>query len=91
MAHFTFYRANDYSRLGLERAYGYFDHLHDIASEGHLREVTTMTPAEAIEYLHEVIFTLEETVQEIIKHESRLNDLEVRTVDDMKEQEEVES
>lgn len=90
MANYTFYRANDYSRIGLERVYAYFDHFHDIASEGHMREVTNMAPAEAIEYLTEVIYTLEETVQEINKHEARLSDFETGTVDNTQDHEEVE-
>lgn len=70
MARITFYRADDYSRVGLERIYEYFDRLHDIASEGHLREFTNMTPAEFIEYLHEVCFTLDETIREVEAHET---------------------
>lgn len=80
MARFTFYRADDYSRLGLERAYEYFDRLHDIASEGHLREFTNMTSAELVEYLHEVCFTLDETIHEIQIHEANLSATQDREV-----------
>lgn len=70
MARFNFYRADDYSRVGLERVYEYFDRMHDIASEGHLREFTNFTPAELVEYLHEICFTLDETIREIEAHET---------------------
>lgn len=80
MAIHTLYRADDYSRIGLERVYAYFDRLHDIASEGHVREVTNMSPAELMEYLHEVIFTLEETEREIREHEARIENFAVTPV-----------
>jgi len=90
MAHITFYRADDYSRIGLERIYAYFDHLHDIASEGHVREVTAMTPAELVEYLHEVCYTLDETILEIEAHEARLTSLTDTIVNDMPTKEGIE-
>jgi hypothetical protein len=71
MARIILYRSDDYTRIGLERAYAYFDHLHDIASEGHVRELTNMTPSELIEYLNEVSYTVEETIREIREHEDR--------------------
>ncbi len=71
MARILLYRSDDYSRLGLERAYAYFDHLHDIASEGHVRELSNMPPAELIDYLNEVNYTIEETIREIREHEAR--------------------
>jgi hypothetical protein len=71
MARILLYRSDDYSRIGLERAYAYFDRLHDIASEGHVRELASMPPVELIEYLNEVSYTIEETIREIREHEER--------------------
>lgn len=89
MAFTTFFRADDYSRLGLERVYAYFDRLHDIASEGHLREVSNMPPAEVIEYLHEVMYMLEETEREIREHEGRIENYAADAVRGTEEKEEV--
>jgi hypothetical protein len=89
MAFITFYRADDFSRIGLERAYAYFDRLHDVASEGHLREVSNMPPAEVIEYLHEVMYVLEETVREIREHEGRLDSYAGDRVSGTEQKEEV--
>ncbi len=89
MAFNTFYRAGDYSRIGLERVYAYFDRLHDIASEGHVREVSNMPPAEILEYLNEVIFTLEETAREIREHARRIENFVESAVNDSEAKEEV--
>ncbi len=66
-------RPDNYSRAELERIYAYLDHLHDIASEGHVRELTNMSPADLVEYLHELGFTVDETIREIEMHEANLN------------------
>lgn len=89
MAITTFYRADDYSRVGLERVYAYFDRLHDIVSEGHLREVTNMPPGEVIEYLQEVMYVLEETEREIRAHEERLENYAADDVSGIKANKEV--
>jgi hypothetical protein len=90
MARITFFRADDYSRIGLERIYMYVDRLHDIASEGHLRELKNMPPAEVIELVDEVIYTLEETIREIKEHEARLNPEGGGTAEEITDKEEIE-
>lgn len=89
MAHNTIFRADDFSRIGLERVYAYFDLLHDIASEGHLREMSNMPPAEVLEYLDEVMYTLEETAREIREHEARIEKHAAETVSGTEVKEEV--
>ena len=78
MTRITVNRRDDFSRAELERKYAYFDRLHDIACEGHIREMTNMSPAELVEYLHEVCYTLDETIREIEMHEANLNALSER-------------
>ncbi len=75
MTRIRIHRHEDYSRTELERIYAYFDRLHDIAGEGHAREVTDYSPAELVAYLHEICFTLDETIREIEGCEARLQNL----------------
>jgi hypothetical protein len=44
------------------------DELHSAASEGRLSEITTITDAELVGWLYELIYTAQETMMEIEAH-----------------------
>jgi hypothetical protein len=44
------------------------DELHTAASEGRLRQITTVSDAELVGWLYELIYTAQETMAEIESH-----------------------
>jgi hypothetical protein len=44
------------------------DELHTAASEGHLRQITTVSDAELVGWLYELIYMAQETMAEIENH-----------------------
>lgn len=44
------------------------DELHTAASEGHLSEITTLKDAELMGWLYELVYTAQQTMEEIERH-----------------------
>jgi hypothetical protein len=55
----------DYSAEGMEELFLRLDLLHDYASEGRLRDVTTLSREELRGWLEELIYTARETLREM--------------------------
>ena len=54
-----------YNNARLSSLFDALDELHSAASDGNLREVTPLTNAEMIAWLRDVMYTAQETIEEI--------------------------
>ncbi len=63
----------EYGEAGFAHLFAKLDRLHDLASEGHLSEATSLRPAEVIGWLQDIIFTAQETVREVESHAGRFH------------------
>jgi gluconate kinase len=68
---------NDAQLAGLSQ---YLDELHSAASEGHLQALTPLTHDELVGWLQELIYTAEETIDEIEQHERQMTVSHLRLV-----------
>ena len=53
--------------VGLAAVYEAFDDLHDAVSEGQIQALTPLDRRELLGWLHELVFTAQETIAEIEK------------------------
>jgi hypothetical protein len=60
-----------YNDMRLAGLFQTLDELHNAASEGALQSVTPLSNAELLGWLQELIYTAEETIQEIRQHETK--------------------
>lgn len=52
---------------GLEAVFEVFDDLHDAASEGEIDAMTSVNSRELVNWLRELVYTAQETIEEIEK------------------------
>lgn len=64
-------RANLYTENNLAELFEALDELHSAASDGQLNTVTTMNKRELVALLKDVIYTAQETIQELNKRDTR--------------------
>jgi hypothetical protein len=57
-----------YNDARLQGLFGALDELHSAASDGMLHTLTTLNQAELVGWLHELVYTAEQTIDEIEKH-----------------------
>lgn len=67
MIHTQFNRDFLLTDAGLAAVYEAFDDLHDAVSEGQIQELTPLDKRELLSWLHELVYTAQETIQEIEK------------------------
>jgi hypothetical protein len=60
-----------YNDMRLAGLFQSLDELHNAASEGSLQSVTPLSNAELLGWLQELIYTAEETIQEIRQQETK--------------------
>ncbi len=73
-------RANLYTENNLAELFEVLDELHSAASDGQLNTVTTMNKRELVALLKDVIYTAQETLQELNKHDSRREEVRRESV-----------
>jgi len=57
-----------FTQARFESIFNAVDRLHDAASAEKLSEVTNLTPEEVIGWLQDIVYTANETIQEIEEH-----------------------
>lgn len=66
------------SNLHLAEVLDYIDELHSAASDGHSQGFTGMSDVEVLKYLSEIIYTAQETINEIDAQRARQRALRAR-------------
>jgi hypothetical protein len=64
-----------YNDARLQSLFGALDELHSAASDGGLHTLTTLNQAELVGWLHELVYTAEQTIDEIEKHSTEASGL----------------
>ncbi len=73
-------RANLYTENNLAELFEVLDELHSAASDGQLNTVTTMNKRELVALLKDVIYTAQETLQELNKRDTRREEVRRESV-----------